>query len=158
MSFSSTAAVFPQQAFMNPGPAPPPPTSNKNNNDENSQRHTPSNSDSSTSSNSPTTNNNSLTHPHREDSNKGKIMKQGWVSVKEDGSMKFMWTKKYLILRGDALDFLKNEVSIGFFFPHAFIYFLHRTNFSFIVIVLWPVYCIIHGVQCYQSRHQTLLF
>lgn len=114
MSFSSTAAVFPQQAFLNPGPAPVPPSEDGSNNNS-KQRHTPSNSDSSSGSpnTSPVTNSGSatsLTHPRREDS-KGKVMKQGWVSVKEDGSMKFMWTKKFLVLRDGSLDFLKNEVS-----------------------------------------------
>ncbi|CAN6620195.1 serine/threonine-protein kinase Cla4p [Trichomonascus vanleenenianus] len=118
MSFSSTAAVFPQSAFMNPGPAPAPPGGGN-------KSHTPSNSDGSTSSNrnpsggqpayspgsaatggSPP----SLTHPHREDT-KGRIMKQGWVSVKEDGTMRFIWAKKFLVLRDNSLDFLKNETS-----------------------------------------------
>jgi hypothetical protein len=32
------------------------------------------------------------------------------VSVKEDGSMKFMWIRKYMVLKDKILEFNKNEV------------------------------------------------
>lgn len=36
---------------------------------------------------------------------------QGWVSIKEEGGMRFMWTKKYMVMRDKALHFQKNETS-----------------------------------------------
>uniref|UniRef100_A0A060T7W0 non-specific serine/threonine protein kinase n=1 Tax=Blastobotrys adeninivorans TaxID=409370 RepID=A0A060T7W0_BLAAD len=123
MSFSSTAAAFPQNAFLNPGPAPPPPGGSNHQRQPSPSHHgidnkvhAPSKSDSSASSasngGSPTIpSSSSLTYPKRDDSKTGRIMKSGWVSVKEDGTMRFMWTKKFLVLRDSALDFLKNETS-----------------------------------------------
>lgn len=113
----SYTQAYSNHAFMNPGPAPAIPfnnntsTNTNNNNNDNNYHHHHTN----TISNASTSSGNSVTH-NRSNSNEnkteGRIIKQGWVSIKEDGSMRFMWTKKYLILRDGALEMLKNEVSI----------------------------------------------
>lgn len=132
MSFSTTASVFSPNAFLNPGPAPTPPSHSNNNNNNQPNKlyfndssgsfsHSPSGSDSSShldsnnssppssSANSPTTTN--TTSPQKDD-NRGRFIKHGWTSVKEDGSLRsFMWTKKYLVLRDTCLEFYRNEVS-----------------------------------------------
>lgn len=41
----------------------------------------------------------------------GGVVRQGFVSVKEDGFASFLWSRKYLILREHLLSFHKNEVS-----------------------------------------------
>lgn len=38
-----------------------------------------------------------------------RVIRQGWVQIKEDGPMKFIWTKKLLILRDNHLFFYKND-------------------------------------------------
>ncbi|ODV88332.1 hypothetical protein CANCADRAFT_58661 [Tortispora caseinolytica NRRL Y-17796] len=44
--------------------------------------------------------------------NKNTISRQGWASVKEEGGLKsFIWSKRYLILRGSSLDVYKSEPS-----------------------------------------------
>ena len=138
MSFSSTAAVFSQNAFLNPGPAPAPPersklmkslTSSIDNLNQNPpppalpqakrintniiHLNTEPTSPGvefislpSPSTHSPTSNN---TTPNQRDDPKGRFLRHGWTTVKEDGSFK-MWNKKYLVLRDCFLDFYKNEV------------------------------------------------
>jgi protein-serine/threonine kinase len=39
------------------------------------------------------------------------IVKQGYLSVKEDGLMNFLWTKRYVVLRDQSLSFYKSEGS-----------------------------------------------
>lgn len=38
-------------------------------------------------------------------------LKEGWVQVKEDGSIKWMWTKRWLVLFDNALSFYKTETT-----------------------------------------------
>lgn len=113
MSFSSAAAVVPQNAFMNPGPAPLPP---------NSGGQLPYSTGATGSSSSVSSNVTPAVGPSgRRNSDDKKIVQSGWVSVKEDGSMKFMWTRKFLVLKDNVLEFNKNEVSaVCFFFPFGF--------------------------------------
>lgn len=130
MSFSTSAGIFSQNAFLNPGPAPTPPdhSGNKLSNIDNLNQypkrlnsHSPTSSDiydvsstndalntlaSTTSSIS-----NNTTTPGQRDDPKGRFVKHGWAIIKEDGSFK-MWNKKYLVLRESCLEFYKNEVRI----------------------------------------------
>ena len=107
----SYTQAYSNHAFMNPGPAPAIPynnyihntNTNDNSNDDNYHQYHNNTSDS-----------NSVTHNRNnssENKKEGRIIKQGWVSIKEDGSMRFMWAKKYLVLRDGALEMLKNQVS-----------------------------------------------
>ena len=36
-----------------------------------------------------------------------RVIRHGWVNVKEDGSMKWLWNRKYLVLKGYSLFFNK---------------------------------------------------
>lgn len=42
--------------------------------------------------------------------NDGGVVRQGYVSIKEDGFASFLWSRKWLILREHHLSFHKNEV------------------------------------------------
>lgn len=98
------------QAFLNPGPAPPPP-----------KPFASSLTASSSGTNlaglmtpqeprtAPTITREAITRP----ASSNRVLKSGFASVKEDGSSfrSLMWTKKYLVLRENALDFQKSETS-----------------------------------------------
>lgn len=113
MSFSSTAAVFPQHAFLNPGPAPLPPGERpseslpKSGSNASLSNHDSNSATSSSTYDSASNSGNGNSAPGF----KNRVLKQGWTSVKEDGSMRFMWTKKYLVLKDNSLEFQKSEVS-----------------------------------------------
>jgi serine/threonine-protein kinase CLA4 len=47
----------------------------------------------------------------------GGVVRQGYVSVKEDGFASFLWSRKWLVLKEHILSFHKNEVII-----HSFIF------------------------------------
>ncbi|KAF5124625.1 hypothetical protein DV452_000007 [Geotrichum candidum] len=106
MSFSSSAGVFSQNAFLNPGPAPTPPdhSSNKLSSIDNLNQypkrlnsHSPTNSDfsydnASTGNASPTSASsisNNTTTPGQRDDPKGRFVKHGWTIIKEDGPTNF---------------------------------------------------------------------
>jgi serine/threonine-protein kinase CLA4 len=42
--------------------------------------------------------------------NDGGVVRQGYVSVKEDGFASFLWSRKWLVLKEHILSFHKNEV------------------------------------------------
>ncbi|KAK7203476.1 Pkinase-domain-containing protein [Myxozyma melibiosi] len=100
----SSSLYSTHNAFLNPGPAPAPPLSRpplaSKTSATNIQQVTPI-----------------VTRLFQNDlppgfsGLKGSIVKQGWLSVKEDGLRSFMWTKKYVILRSASLDLHKNESS-----------------------------------------------
>ena len=100
MSFSSSAGVFSQNAFLNPGPAPTPPdhSSNKLSSIDNLNQypkrlnsHSPTNSDfsydnASTGNASPTSASsisNNTTTPGQRDDPKGRFVKHGWTIIKD---------------------------------------------------------------------------
>jgi hypothetical protein len=132
MSYSGP--TFAQQAFLNPGPAPPPPGGEEI---QPSYAFPYSRSSSSVSSSSGATitalvpsNTSPVSTPSghtstysRDDFKSGQALKQGWASVKEDGSIRFMWSKKFLVLRDNSLDLLKNEVGFSRFLRIIILHF-----------------------------------
>lgn len=40
-------------------------------------------------------------------------VRKGFVQVKEDGLVSWLWNRKWLVLRDQSLTFHKNEVSLG---------------------------------------------
>lgn len=160
MSFSSTAAVFPQHAFLNPGPAPLPPGERpseslpKSGSNASLSNH---DNNSATSSSAYESASNSGGGSSNASGLKNRVLKQGWTSVKEDGSMRFMWTKKYLVLKDNSLEFQKSEVSI---YKCSFSYavksespdLLTISEFCFFSIRSFAFYLLGH-----QGQHKALL-
>ncbi|KAK9323433.1 kinase-like domain-containing protein [Lipomyces orientalis] len=99
-----TSLYSPNNAFMNPGPAPAPPMNR------------PPLATKTSASNVQVLLSNRIFSPASASGGlslglKGQIIKQGWASIKEDGLRSFIWTKKYLMLRDSSLDIHKNETS-----------------------------------------------
>lgn len=138
MPFSPNDSEFPSDTFMNPStPSAPSSGSRHKRNRTLDSSFTHSSSPSNVSMQSTTldiatpinsTPNTALTSPsdsardeeilannlRNSQSSKtgGRFIKQGWVSVKEDGSIRsFMWIKKYLVLHDTQLEFHRNEVT-----------------------------------------------
>lgn len=96
------------QAFLNPGPAPPPPKPFAS-----SMSHSTSTGTLSRDLNSPVPSSAHVTSHVSKPSNSNHVIKAGWASVKEDGSSfrSLMWTKKFLVLKDNTLEFQKSENS-----------------------------------------------
>ncbi|KAK9458460.1 kinase-like domain-containing protein [Lipomyces oligophaga] len=101
----STSSLFTNNsAFMYPGPAPTPPASSRpplstNTSTTNLQQTVPITTHI-LPSDLPTGGGITL---------KSTIVKEGWLSVREEGIRSFMWSRKYLTLRLSSLDFHKAE-------------------------------------------------
>lgn len=98
------------QAFLNPGPAPPPPKPFASSLTASSSGTNLSGLMTPTEPRTaPTITRDAITRP----ASSNRVLKSGFASVKEDGSSfrSLMWTKKYLVLRENALDFQKSETS-----------------------------------------------
>lgn len=89
--YSSAIHEFSPDAFTQPGPAPLPPSTRNQMDPKNATTQ--------------------ATSPIRGFSKQtaSRVLRSGWVSVKEDGSMRWLWTRKYLILKDSMLYFNKNE-------------------------------------------------
>ncbi|KAL1995225.1 hypothetical protein VTN49DRAFT_1412 [Thermomyces lanuginosus] len=117
---ASNTNGFSDDQFMNPGPAPRPPVDRPRLNTGSSTNSSVATSFSQMSLNSPSTptlslfpSTSSLGSQQQKSSGAGafgvtSVVKEGWVRCKED---KFLaqWNQRYLILRDQRLDFLKNE-------------------------------------------------
>lgn len=131
MSYSSSAGVFSQNAFLNPGPAPAPPdhpskitalsdaqfqipprrVHNPHSSSDSSTFDNSNNGSPTSTSSSSTGTKNKLNTGANGSTGSGRFIKHGWTIVKEDGSFK-LWNKKYLVLRENCLEFYKSEVSL----------------------------------------------
>ncbi|KAG5357879.1 Serine/threonine-protein kinase CLA4 [Yarrowia sp. B02] len=97
------------QAFLNPGPAPPPPKPFASGLTASSSGTNLAGLVPNEPRTAPTITREAITRP----ASSNRILKSGYASVKEDGSSfrSLMWTKKFLVLRENALDFQKSETS-----------------------------------------------
>jgi hypothetical protein len=53
------------------------------------------------------------------------IIKEGYLSVKEDGLRAWIWSKRFCVLRDQALTFHRNEVTIILTSSSSFLLIFH---------------------------------